>query len=155
MTVLDPIGKLLSIFPEVNELIKKRSKKLLDYDRAKSSVKKLADKPTNDDPTKFPRVIKKLQIGFNKQAQEECNYTQNVYTEINTILVTNIPKLVDLRVPVLDPCFECLVKSNAAYNQACLEKLKGVDKGFKKHATMELDSIDNVLGRMRELTICK
>ena len=59
MTVLDPIGKFLSIFPEVNELIKKRTKKLLDYDRAKSTVKKLADKPTNDDPTKFPRVIKK------------------------------------------------------------------------------------------------
>lgn len=53
-TVLDPISKLSSYFPEVNKLIEKRNRKLLDYDAARSRHKKIAEKPS-DDPSKLPR----------------------------------------------------------------------------------------------------
>ena len=55
-TVLEPLGRLLGVFPDFNESMKKRHKKLLDYDMCRSKVKKLAEKPS-DDPSKFPRVI--------------------------------------------------------------------------------------------------
>ena len=54
-TVLDPLGKMNAYFPVINEHISKRNKKLLDYDAARSKVRKLTDKPS-DDPTKLPKV---------------------------------------------------------------------------------------------------
>jgi len=66
--VLDPIGRLVSYFPEVKTAIAKREKKLsasacasaaltsaVDYDAARSKTRKLMDKPS-DDATKLPRV---------------------------------------------------------------------------------------------------
>jgi hypothetical protein len=55
-TVIEPLGKMSVIAPEFQELMKKRGKKMLDYDRARSTVKKLVDKPS-DDPGKLPKVI--------------------------------------------------------------------------------------------------
>ena len=59
-TVLEPIGKLASYFPEVNKIIDKRNKKLLAYDAARSKHRKLVDKPS-EDPTKLPKAEKELQ----------------------------------------------------------------------------------------------
>ncbi len=53
---MEPIGKLVGVLPFVNETIKKRSKKLLDYDRARTTVKKLIEKPS-DDPSKLTKVL--------------------------------------------------------------------------------------------------
>ena len=47
ITVLEPLGKLIQCFPDFNEAIKKRQKKLLDYDRLNSVSRKLADKVLN------------------------------------------------------------------------------------------------------------
>lgn len=74
-TVLEPVGKLCSYFPTVNEGISKRNKKvspdhcardailtpaqMLDYDAARSKVRKLQDKPS-DDSIKLPRVRRPL-----------------------------------------------------------------------------------------------
>lgn len=73
-TVLDPVSKLCSYLPEVNNLIQKRSKKarvlllscalepdergldqLLDYDAAKTKLRKLSDN-TSADPIKLRQV---------------------------------------------------------------------------------------------------
>ncbi len=54
-TVLEPIGKLCSYYPTINEGIAKRNKKLLDYDSARAKVRKLAEKPS-EDMSKLPRV---------------------------------------------------------------------------------------------------
>merc|ERR1712137_303458 len=56
-TVLDPINKFCAYFPDVNECIKKRGHKLLDYDALRAKVKKLAEKPDKD-ATKLPRTEK-------------------------------------------------------------------------------------------------
>ena len=78
--MLDPVGKLVSYWPEVNNAIAKRNKKvrplpaslaagrkpsatliqltaaqLPDFDAARTKVRKLSDKPS-DDPTKLPKV---------------------------------------------------------------------------------------------------
>lgn len=44
-----------SFFPIINENISKREKKMLDYDAARSRLRKLIDKPS-EDPAKMPKV---------------------------------------------------------------------------------------------------
>lgn len=53
--MLEPLGRYVSYFPEVNEAIRRRQKKLLDYDSSKTKVRKLVDRPS-DDPQRLPRV---------------------------------------------------------------------------------------------------
>lgn len=53
--VIEPLARYVSYFPEVNEAIKRRNKKLLDYDAQRSKVRKLIDKPS-EDPQRLPRV---------------------------------------------------------------------------------------------------
>lgn len=65
-TVLDPLGKLVAVFPEFNEAMKKRERKMLDYDRARSAVKKLVDSPSSD-PTRLPKV------GLFRSERKEAN----------------------------------------------------------------------------------
>ena len=56
---MEPLGKLIGIFPDFEEAIKKRQKKLLDYDRLRSGVRKLVDKPA-EDASKLPKVFIKF-----------------------------------------------------------------------------------------------
>jgi hypothetical protein len=51
--VLEPLGRYCSYFPEINEAIKRRQKKLLDYDSSRAKVRKLVDRPS-EDPQRLP-----------------------------------------------------------------------------------------------------
>ena len=53
--ILDPLARLCSYYPVVDEAIKRRNKKALDYDSQRSKVRKLIDKPS-EDPNKLPLV---------------------------------------------------------------------------------------------------
>lgn len=59
--MIDPFAHFVGYFGEVNEVLKRRNNKLLDYDSARTKVRKLVDKPS-DDPTKLPKVSLKLFI---------------------------------------------------------------------------------------------
>ena len=78
--VLEPIGKLIGTFPEINDLIKKRYKKSLDHDAHRSKVRKLVESPSND-PSKLPR------------AESDANASKEVYEALNRQLATEIPKV--------------------------------------------------------------
>ncbi|OBZ83926.1 Protein hob3 [Choanephora cucurbitarum] len=138
--VLEPLARFVSYFPEINEAIKRRNKKLLDYDAQRSKVRKLIDKPS-EDPQRLPR------------AEQEANLARELYENLNSILIHDLPKVVDLRVPYLDPVFEALVKSQLVFSQTGYEKLEGMrnyvppDQGNDRR-------VDDVLQQMRELTIC-
>ncbi|KAK5107265.1 hypothetical protein LTR62_001581 [Meristemomyces frigidus] len=60
-TVLEPIGRFCAYFPDINECIKKRNHKLLDYDSVRARVKKLTEKPDKD-PGKLPRTEKEAEM---------------------------------------------------------------------------------------------
>jgi hypothetical protein len=62
-TVLEPISRFCAYFPDINECIKKRNHKLLDYDQVRAKVKKLVEKPDKD-PSKLPRVRSPLTSGI-------------------------------------------------------------------------------------------
>ena len=56
-TVLEPISRFCAYFPDVNECIKKRDNKALDYDSLRAKVKKLTEKPDKD-ASKLPIMQK-------------------------------------------------------------------------------------------------
>ncbi|EGF82066.1 hypothetical protein BATDEDRAFT_18962 [Batrachochytrium dendrobatidis JAM81] len=143
ITVLEPVGKLIGVFPEFNDAIKKRSKKLLDYDRLRSSARKLVDKPS-DDTSKLPK------------AEAEANQARNIYENINRQLLTDIPELINMRVAYLNPSFEAIVKSQLAFNEGAFHKLDGIKTAFPEGFERGLEGrVEGVLQQMRELSICK
>jgi hypothetical protein len=160
-TVLDPLGYLIGVFPDFNDAIKKRHKKLLDYDRLRSGtlfflmmkqvschfihknivVRKLVDNPSND-PSKLPK------------AEQEANQARDLYETVNRQLITDIPKLIDLRIQYLHPSFEALVKSQLQFNEDAFYGLNAIAKSFPDNATTE-GRVETALQRMKELTICR
>jgi hypothetical protein len=55
ITVIEPLARYCATFPDVNEAIKRRQKKLLDYESHRLKVRKLVEKPS-DDPQRLPMV---------------------------------------------------------------------------------------------------
>lgn len=146
-TISEPLGKMCAYFPVVHEHIAKRNKKLLDYDAARSRLRKLIDKPS-EDPTKLPR------------AQQEHDEAKETFELLNDQLITELPQLLDLRVPYFDPSFEAMIRMQAKFAEEGYEKLSGVQRYFNEsvrddYAAGQLDAqVEGVLQEMRELSIC-
>jgi len=146
-TVLEPTGKMVSYFPAINSLIEKRNKKLLDYDAARSRVRKLEGKPDND-PTKLPK------------AEKEYDDAKEVFEIINEQLLAELPQFIDLRVPYFDPSFEAMVRLQCKFAEEGYEKLGGVQRYFPDnvrddYAAGQLDAqVDQALQEMKDLAIC-
>ncbi|RPD74219.1 BAR-domain-containing protein [Lentinus tigrinus ALCF2SS1-7] len=146
-TIMEPLGKMNAIFPVVNEQINKRNHKLLDYDAARSKMNKLINKPS-DDPTKLPR------------AQQEHDEAKEVFDMLNEQLISELPQLLDLRIPYFDPSFEAMIRMQCKFAEEGYEKLGGVQRYFADnvrddYAAGQLDAqVEGVLQEMKELTIC-
>ncbi|KAJ3868857.1 MAG: hypothetical protein NXY57DRAFT_1007235 [Lentinula lateritia] len=145
--ISEPLGKMCAYFPTVNEHIAKRNKKLLDYDAARSRLRKLIDKPS-EDPTKLPK------------AQQEHDDAKEVFDMLNDQLIAELPQLLDLRVPYFDPSFEAMIRMQSKFAEEGYEKLSGVQRYFDDsvrddYAAGQLDAqVEGVLQEMRELSIC-
>jgi len=146
-TILDPVGKMNAYFPLINEHINKRNNKLLDYDSARSKVRKITDKPS-DDPTKLPK------------AQQEFDDAKEIFDLMNHQLLTELPQLLELRVPFFDPSFEAMIRMQCKFAEEGYEKLGGVQRYFDEnvrddYAAGQLDAqVEGVLQEMKELSIC-
>lgn len=136
---MEPLARYVAYFPEVNEAIKRRNKKSLDYDTSRSKVRKLIDKPS-EDPSRLSR------------AEQEANMARELYENLNTILISDLPRLIDLRVPYMDPIFEAFVKSQQKFAQTGYEQLEGMRGAIPQEGGD--GRVDQVLQQMRELTIC-
>jgi hypothetical protein len=74
--------------------------------------------------------------------------------------MTELPTLLDLRIPYLDPSFECMVRLQAAFATEGYEKLGGVQRYFADnvrddYASGALDSqVEQALSDMSTLSIC-
>ncbi|KAL1918596.1 uncharacterized protein VTP21DRAFT_2618 [Calcarisporiella thermophila] len=140
-TVLEPIGRFCAYFPEINDAIKKRNKKLLDYDSMRNKVRKLVDKPS-EDTSRLPR------------AEQDANMAREIYEHLNSLLIAELPKVVDIRVPYLDPSFEAMVKTQLQYYQSAHQKLGVVREYFPPEEPTLESKVEGVLQQMRDLTIC-
>ncbi|KAF8647133.1 hypothetical protein AX16_006964 [Volvariella volvacea WC 439] len=146
-TISEPLGKMCAYFPIINEHISKRNKKMLDYDSARSKLRKLIDKPS-EDPTKLPK------------AQQEHDDAKEVFDMLNDQLIAELPQLLELRVPYFDPSFEAMIRMQSKFAEEGYEKLSGVQRYFgdnvrDDYAAGQLDAqVEAVLQEMRELSIC-
>lgn len=119
----------------------------MDYDAARSRHRKLIDKPS-EDPSKLPR------------AEKELEDAKNIYEAMNAQLMDELPQLLDLRIPYLNPSFEAMVRMQARFAEEGYEKLGGVQRYFaegvrEEYADGQLDAqVEGVLQEMRELSIC-
>ncbi len=186
-TVLEPISRFCAYFPDINECttpppppfffflslslsfpsffsssslttinpslktslppgIKKRNHKLLDYDATRARVKKLVEKPDKD-PTKLPR------------AERDSELARAAYETLNEQLFTELPQLIDLRVPYLDPSFEALVKIQLRFCAEAYSRMAQVQQFLdadtrEQYAQGHLDTkVEQVLAEIRELSI--
>ncbi|OAA48779.1 protein hob3 [Cordyceps fumosorosea ARSEF 2679] len=145
-TVLEPISRFCAYFPDVNECIKKRAHKLLDYDALRAKVKRLVDKPDKD-ATKLPRTEKELDMA------------RQLYEQLNEQLSTELPQLIELRVPYLDPTFEALVKIQLRFCAEAYSRMAQVQQYLDAdtrdlYADGQLDArVEEVLNEIRELSI--
>lgn len=145
-TVLDPITRFSAYFPNVNAGITKRNHKLIDYDGCRGKVEKLTDKPAKD-PTKLPA------------AEREMQMAKEIYEALNDQLTEELPLLIDLRVPYLDPSFEALVKilirfCEEGYNRIA-QVQQYIDASIRdEYAEGRLDArVEEVLEEMKSLEI--
>ncbi|KAG2342796.1 BAR-domain-containing protein [Suillus weaverae] len=146
-TVMEPLGKMNAYFPVVNEHITKRNKKLLDFDAARSKLRKVIDKPS-EDPTKLPKT------------QQEHDDAKEVFELMNDQLISELPQLLDLRIPYFDPSFEAMIRMQCKFAEEGYEKMSAVQRYFADnvrddYAAGQLDAqVEAVLQEMRELSIC-
>lgn len=145
-TILDPVTKFSGYFTEIDEAIKKRAHKKIDYDQCKAKVRKLIDKPAKD-AGKLPRAEKELAIA------------KDIFEELNEQLKAELPELIRLRVPYYDPSFEALVKIQMKFCTEGYSRLAQVQQYLDQTSRDEyanglLDSkIDDLLVQMNGLQI--
>lgn len=122
-------------------------RQLLDYDAARTKARKLVEKPS-DDSSKLPL------------AERQSEEAREVFEVLNQQIMTDIPILLDLRVPYLDPSFECMIRMQARFAEEGYEKLGGVQRYFAEnvredYAQGQLDAqVENALAEMSTLSIC-
>ena len=109
-------------------------------------VKKLTEKPDKD-PNKLPL------------AEREANEAKNAYESLNTQLLDELPQLIDLRVPYLDPSFEALVKIQLRFCAEAYSRMAQVQQYLDadtrdQYADGVLDQrVEEVLQEIRGLSI--
>lgn len=119
----------------------------MDYDAARSKHRKLIDKPS-DDPTKLTR------------AEKELEDSRLLFETLNAQLLEELPQLVNLRIPYLDPSFEAMIRMQAKFAEEGYERLGAVQRFFaegvrEEYADEKLDArVEGALQEMREMSIC-
>ncbi len=119
---------------------------MLDYDAVRAKVKKLVEKPDKD-ATKLPRT------------EREADAAKTAYEQLNEQLYTEIPQLIDLRVPYLDPSFEALVKIQLRFCAEAYSRMAQVQQYLdadtrEQYAQGQLDArVEQVLQEIRDLSI--
>lgn len=145
-TVLEPVSRFCAYFVDINEAVKKRNHKRIDYDQMRHKVKRMTEKPS-DDATKLPRLETELQA------------TKTQYEELNSQLKSELPQLIDMRVPYLDPSFEALVKIQLKFCTESYTRLTQVQNYLdastrEEYATGAMDNqVEQALEQMKSLNI--
>lgn len=79
---------------------------------------------------------------------------------MNNAISTELPQLLDLRIPYLNPSFEALVRMQTKFTEESYEKLGGVQRYLTEgvrddYANGRLDTqVEESLSALRELSIC-
>lgn len=150
-TVLNPVSKFNSYYVEINEAIKKRSRKQIDYDFMKSKVKKLAEKSLTGSNINNENKYNE----YNEQLKD----LKKSYEFLNTQIISELPKLISLRIPFLDPTFESFVKIQLRFFNESYFQLNNLQSILNSKVRYDYingnleKKIDDTLNKMNELNI--
>lgn len=112
----------------------------------RAKVKRLVEKPDKD-ATKLPA------------AEKELTFAKEQYERINEQLFNELPQLIELRVPYLDPSFEALVKIQLRFCAEAYSRMAQVQQYLdadtrEQYAAGQLDMrVEQVLQEIRDLSI--
>jgi len=96
--VTQPAKELLDILQNIKKVMTKRDHKLLDYDRHRGNLDKIKNKP--EKTVADERSLAK--------AEQEFQEATRVYTNINNLLIQELPIFLSYRSQFIDPCFQTL-----------------------------------------------
>ncbi|KAJ3129147.1 hypothetical protein HK098_002388 [Nowakowskiella sp. JEL0407] len=96
--IIMPTTELLAIFSSVKKLMVKRDHKRLDFDRHTDGFKKLKERSDRD--VKDEKKMAQIEIQLDLATRE--------YNALNDLLVQQLPMLLELAIPFVDPCFKTL-----------------------------------------------
>ena len=89
------------------------------------------------------------------KAEEAANLACELYESLNSQLCKELPKLIDLRVPYIDPTFEAFVKIQLKFYQESYDHLNSLQEYFPENHERHVDEkVEAVLQQMRDLAIC-
>lgn len=148
-TVLNPLERFNLYYVNVNEAIKKRAKKKSNYEQLQSKLRKVEASKTDD-----PAYDLKL-----ADLTNEVNEAQDKYTHYNEQLKSELPKLVDMRIPYLNPLFESFVKIQLRFFNENFRRINDVQLKLdaqtrQDYVTGDLErKMDNILEKIKELSI--
>ncbi|ORX68377.1 BAR-domain-containing protein [Linderina pennispora] len=143
-TVLDPLARYCGFLPEFDKAFTKRNHRLQDVEKAKSVLSK---EQTKGDPAAIER------------AEQDLAYAEQTYEQLNRALITEIPKLINARVYVIDPSFEAFVKAQLQFFSDSKNQLDQVARFVPPQTGQDDDAqlnqrIETVMGQLRGLSIC-
>lgn len=160
-TVINPIARFNSYFIEINEAIKKRNHKQLDYDALRTKVRKLEENPPESPPVVTTASIEEHRAYVKKLAenQQQLETAEQVYENINSLLKEELPRLINLRIPFFDPSFESFVKLQLLFFSENFKHLNELQEKIDTRTRQDYvegkleNRIDDVLVKMKELNI--
>ncbi|KAJ2060925.1 BAR adaptor protein Hob3 [Coemansia sp. S146] len=145
-TVLEPMAQYCGFLPEFNKAIKKRKGLHDDLDKTRRALAKEQGKAAED-----PMAV--------ERAEMDVQYAESAYNTLNSALIREIPKLINSRVYVVDPCFEAFVKSQLQFFNDSLQQMDSVTRYVPQETGPNDDRILNervegVMNQVRGLSIC-
>jgi hypothetical protein len=144
--VLEPIGKLCSYWPEINNAVSKRHKKvsrcysilrLVAHDGAVAGLRcsevegPKVDRQAFRGQQQAPKSTSTAPpsgtvLTMSTQAEQESDQAREIFEAIDGQLRSELPVILDLRIPFLDPSFECMVRMQSHFVSDGCEYLCGV-----------------------------
>ncbi|XP_035212151.1 myc box-dependent-interacting protein 1-like isoform X2 [Stegodyphus dumicola] len=134
--LLTPVASYIAQFPELNNKIAKRNRKLLDYDNCRHNLQNL-------------QTLKKREEAKIAKAKEQLDEARNLFEVINSELHDELPALYDSRVSFFVSHLQCLYLAEAQFHSqdsvAYIELnsiLEALDEACRKGTTYEPNKAD-------------
>lgn len=138
--VIKPADELLEIIKVIRKTVTKRQHKQLDYDRHRTTLKKLQDKKEKN--MKDEKAMYKAEADV-EQATQEFNY-------FNDVLKDELPKLFQLEREFIRPLFQSFYYMQLNVFYTLHERMQGIDIGYFD-LTLEIEAaFEGKRGDIRE-----
>lgn len=127
-TVTEPMKKFSGVFPSVNAAIKRRDQALQDYQKYQAKVLKLQERE------KTPQNQAKLDATNQALAAAKQDYEKQ-----NSVMLADLPQLIEGRIDYFEPSFEAMIRSGASYYSQASEVLSDLTNklGWKRELSDE------------------